>query len=175
MGRCSPFFLLLSCWSCRPCCWHREKDRSGNLAAVPAVPVTPSTGAQDGKRHRSRLFPGSAFQTSNDAWVPGYGLQAHPGVCPPSLLLRPLLRVAQRPSFVPSRTFSEGLHILMGYSHPMLQTLSRHKGKEQPSSPHHPPPQSHAVTKETLIPSSGEGDSVCLPMPHRTCLPAKAT
>lgn len=168
MGRCSPFLPLLSCWSCRSCCWHQEKDQPGNLAAVP---ITPSTGAQDGKRDRAQV-PALPRQCLPDLQR---CLGAHPGVCPPSLCLRPLLRVAQRPSFVPGRTFSAGLHILMGYSHPMLQMFSGHKGKEQPSSPHHPPPQSHAVTEEPLIPSSGEGGSVCLPMPHRTCLPAKAT
>jgi len=62
----------------------------------------------------------------------------------------------------------------MGYSHPMLQTLSGHKGKEQPSSPHHPPPQSRLVTKGPLIPSSGEGDSAVPSLATQDLSPRKS-
>lgn len=124
---------LLNCWSCWPFCWQQEKDWPGNTEAVPFQQF-----------REVQIFPGGACQASSDAWVPGHGLPAH------SRALYPIP--------LPG-TVSEGLHNQMGYSYPMLHTFSGHKGKEQPSSPHHPPPQSHLVTKGPLIPISGEGDS----------------
>lgn len=128
-----PLLPLLSCWSWWPFCWHQEKDWPGNIAAVHFQQFQSGTD-----------LPGGACQTSSDVWVPRHGLQAHSGGLYPIPL---------------PGTVSEGLHNLMGYSHPLLQTCSGHKGKEQPSSSHHPPPQSHQVTKGPLIPISGEGDS----------------
>lgn len=139
------------CWRWWHFCWHQGKTGwetlQQSLWSLKHLPPVLRVGT--GTWNRSQLFLGGSCQTSSDA---------HTGTCPSSLCLGPLLMVAQRPSFVPSSTFSEGLHIPMGYSHPMLQTLSGQKGKEA-SSPHHPPPQSHLVTKGSLMPSSGEGDS----------------
>lgn len=105
---------------------------------------SPSTSSQSGKWDMVQVFPGGACQTSSDACVPGLGLQAHSGGLSPIPL---------------PGTLSEGLHILMGCSHPIIANMQWAQRKRAASSPRHPPPQSHLVTKRSLIPSSGEGDS----------------
>lgn len=65
-------------------------------------------------------------------------------------------------------TFPEGLHIQT------LLNFSGHRGKQWPQLPP-PPPEPRVVTKGALIPSPPGGEAPGLPMPHRPCLPAKAT
>lgn len=122
-----------------------------SLKSLQPLPPVPRVGT--GTWHRSQLFPGGACQTSGDACVPRHGPQAHPGGLSPIPLPGTRVRGGPEAQLCPQQDF------LRGTSHPMLQTLSGHKGKGQPSSAHHPPPQSCLVTKEPLIPSSGEGDS----------------
>lgn len=145
MRRDSPFLAALSCW---PFCLHKEKDQAGGNVTVPMALATPSISAP--------ASPSSHQVVPADLQICKLTL----GVCTPFLFLGSLLRVVPNPSFVPSRDFSERL-IPVGCSLPKLQVLSGHKGKEQPSSSssHRPPPQYCLVTKEPLIPSSGEGDS----------------